>query len=160
MRPQSARLGLKTQCALCALATLFTQATPGAEMYKTVDANGVTSYSDHPLSSASKRISVQVTEGNQQEAARISKEQAIIAADATAQAQQSQRQAEDQKKKAAQEAQQKQRCESARARYAMFAAGGRIFKSDTQGNRVYYSDSEIDEQRALSKAAMDSACGT
>jgi len=147
--------------ALCVLGALKAVAVLGADMYKTVDAtNGVVTYSDHPLSPASQRISVQITEPNQQEAARLSKEQAVNAADATAQAQQSQREAEDLKKKAVQAAQQKQRCEAARNRYAVFADGGRIFKSDGQGNRVYYSDTEIEEQRALSKAAMDSACGT
>ena len=145
---------------LCVLAALGSDALLAADMYRTVDANGVVSYSDHPLSSASQRISVEVREPNRQEAARLSKEQAIVAADATAEAQQAQREADDQKKKAAQEAQQKQRCDAARNRYAVFAAGGRIFKSDAQGNRVYYSDSEIEEQRAISKAAMDSACGT
>jgi hypothetical protein len=42
----------------------------------------------------------------------------------------------------------------------MFAAGGRIFRTDEQGNRVYYSDQEIDQQRAATKAAMDSACSS
>jgi len=128
------------------------------EVYKTVDPQGGVAYSDHPLSSVSQRISVQVTAPNPEEAARLAKEQAMLTADAAQQAQQAQHEAAEQKKKAAQEAAQKQRCDAARNRYAMFSLGGRIFKSDEQGNLVFYSDQEIDEQRAASKAAMDSAC--
>jgi len=158
MGPRSGQARLIAQSLFLAALALLAQHAPGAEMYKTVDANGGVVYSDHPLSAASQRISVQVTEPNQQEASRLSKEQAVLAADAAAEAQQSQHEADEQRKKAAQQAQQKQRCEAARNRYAVFAAGGRIFKSDAQGNRVYYSDAEIEEQRALSRAAMDSAC--
>jgi hypothetical protein len=128
------------------------------DLYKTVDAQGHVVYSDRPLSSASQRISVQVAAPNPDEAARLTKEQAMLNADAAQQAQQARRDADEQTKKAAQDATQKRRCESARDRYAVFAAGGRIFKSDEQGNRVYYSDQEIEEQRQAAKAIMDSTC--
>jgi hypothetical protein len=128
------------------------------DMYRTVDAQGAVVYSDHPLSSASQRISVQVTAPNQEEATRLAKEQALANADSAQQAQQAQHEAAEQQKKAAQDTALKQRCDAARNRYAVFSAGGRIFKTDEQGNRVYYSDLEIDSQRAVSKAAMDSAC--
>jgi hypothetical protein len=128
------------------------------DMYKTVDPQGHVIYSDHPLSSASQRISVQVTAPNPEEAARIAKEQATLNADAAQEAQQAKRDADEQAKKAAHDAAQKRRCDSARNRYAVFAAGGRIFKSDEQGNRVYYSDQEIEEQRQAAKAIMDSTC--
>jgi hypothetical protein len=128
------------------------------DMYRTVDAQGVVVYSDHPLSSTSQRISVQVTAPNQEEARRLAKEQALANADSVQQAQQARHEAAEQQKKAAQDAAQKQRCDAARNRYAVFSAGGRIFKTDEQGNRVYYSDQDIDAQRSVSKAAMDSAC--
>jgi hypothetical protein len=128
------------------------------DVYKTVDAQGAVVFSDHPLSSASKLVSVQVTAPNQENAARLTKEQALQNADAAQQAQQLQRDSQELQKKAAQEATQKQRCDAARNRYAVFSSGGRIFKGDDQGNRVYYSDQEIDQQRAITKAAMDSAC--
>jgi hypothetical protein len=128
------------------------------DLYKTVDPQGHIVYSDRPLSSASQRISVQVTAPNPEEAARMSKEQAMLNADAAQQAQQARHDADEQNKKAAQDATQKRRCDSARDRYAVFAAGGRIFKSDEQGNRVYYSDQEIEEQRQAAKAIMDTTC--
>jgi hypothetical protein len=128
------------------------------EMYKTVDPKGGVVYSDHPLSPASQRINIQVIQGNSAEASRLTKEQALINADAAQNAQQAQRDADAQHKRAAQDSAQRQRCDVARNRYAVFAAGGRLFRSDAQGNRVYYSDQEIDEQRAAAKAAMDSFC--
>jgi hypothetical protein len=127
-------------------------------MYRTVDAQGQITYSDRPLSSASQRVSVDVTGPNAAEAARLSKEQAAQSAADQQRIQQSQHDAEEAKKAAAHDAAQQQRCNAARSRYAGFAAGGRLFKTDADGNRVYLSDQEIDEQVALSKAAMDSAC--
>jgi hypothetical protein len=134
------------------------QRVAAGEVYKTVDAQGNVTYSDHPLSSASQPLALQVPAANAQEAARLNKEQALQAADSAQEARQAQQQAAEQQKKAAQDAAQKQRCDAARNRYAVFAAGGRLFKTDEQGNRVYYSDDEIEAERAASKAAMDSAC--
>jgi hypothetical protein len=130
----------------------------GGEIYKTVDAQGHIIYSDHPISSTSQPLALQVTTANPQEAARLSREQALQTADAAQSAQQAQKDTAEQQKKAATDAAQKQRCDAARTRYAVFAAGGRIFKSDDQGNRAYYSDEQIAAEAATAKAAMDSAC--
>jgi hypothetical protein len=127
-------------------------------MYRTVDAQGQVTYSDRPLSSSSRRISVDVTGPNASEAARLSKEQAAQSAADQQLIQQSQHDAEEAKKAAAHDAAQQQRCNAARGRYATYAAGGRLFKADADGNRVYLSDEEIDQQRILAKAAVDSAC--
>jgi len=128
------------------------------DMYKTVDAEGHITYSDRPLSPASQRISVDVAGPNPTEAARLNREQsARVAADAERR-QREQQEATEQKEKAAQDAAQQQRCAAARQRYAYFTNGGRLMHTDADGNRAYYSDQEIEEQRTLSKAAMDSAC--
>jgi hypothetical protein len=132
---------------------------PADNMYKTVDAEGHVAYSDRPLSPASQRISVDVTGPNAQEAARLNRDQAAQAAADEQRLKQSRQDAEDQQKKASEDASRQQRCNVARSRYAFFAAGGRLFHADADGNRVYYSDQEIDEQRALTKATMDSVCG-
>jgi hypothetical protein len=146
------------QLAAAVAMVIVSQSSVADDLYKTVDAQGHIVYSDRPLSSASQRISVQVTAPNPEEAARLNKEQAMLNADAAQQAQQARRDADEQTRKAAQDATQKRRCDSARDRYAVFAAGGRIFKSDEQGNRVYYSDQEIEEQRQAAEAIMDSMC--
>jgi len=129
------------------------------DVYKTVDAQGHVTYSDHAISPASRKVTVDVVQGNPEEAARLAKERAVINASAAQEAKQVQQQAVDQVKQQAAEASQRQRCDAARNRYAMFAAGGRIFKTDDQGNRVFYSDAEIDAERISTKAAMDNACG-
>jgi len=131
---------------------------PADELYKTVDANGQVSYSDHPLSQASQRISIEVRPANATEAARLSRQQNATEAQLEQRALDAQQDANEQARKSAQLAQQQQRCNAARSRYATFAAGGRLFKLDDQGNRVYYSDEEIEQQRAQTKAAMDAAC--
>jgi hypothetical protein len=128
------------------------------DMYKTVDAQGQVTYSDRPLSPASQRISVDVSAPDPLEASRLTREQVARTTADAERSKQEQQQAEEEKQNAAQEAVQRQRCATARQRYALFAAGGRLVHADPDGNRVYYSDQEIDEQRALSKAAMDNAC--
>lgn len=144
------------------LLTVATSLLPGAswtdDMYKTVDAQGHVSYSDRPLSPASQRMSVDVSAPDPIEASRLSREQAARATADAERSRQEQQQAEEQRQSAAQQAAQQQRCAAARQRYALFAAGGRLIHTDADGNRVYYSDQEIDEQRMQSKAAMDSAC--
>jgi hypothetical protein len=129
-------------------------------MYRTVDAQGQITYSDRPLSPSSQRISVDVTAPNASEAVRLSKVQAAESAADQERMQKSQHDAEEAKKAAARDAAQQQRCTAARGRYASYAAGGRLFRTDADGNRVYLSDEDIDEQRTLAKAAMDSACGS
>ncbi len=138
---------------------LFAAQDPvAAEVYKTVDAKGEVVYSDHPLSQASQRISVKVSTPDPEELTRLAKQQAMLSAEAHEQAQQDRQQAaEQQKEQVDQRAQQQQRCDAARERYAEFS-GGRVYKLDENGNQIFYSDQEIDQQRAASKAAMESAC--
>jgi len=138
------------------MAVLASQLLMADDLYKTIDDQGHVVYSDHPVSSASQKIFLHVAPADPAEAVRLAKEQAIDAVDAV---QQTHDQLTEQKKKAIQEAAQQRRCEAARNRYFLFRDGGRIYKRDEQGNRVFYSDQEIDAQRVATKAAMDSACG-
>jgi hypothetical protein len=128
------------------------------DVYKTVDAQGRVTYSDHALSPESKKVTVDVIQGNPQDAARLAKARAAASADAAQRAKADQQQAVEQQKQQAQQQQQQQRCQAARDGYATYAAGGRIFHVDEQGNRAYYSDEEIDSLRISAKAAMDAAC--
>lgn len=143
---------------LCSLLLIAAFPAVADDMYKTVDAQGHVSYSDRPLSPTSQRISVEVTSGDPVEAARIKREQVSNTAAAEHAVEQSREDARDQARKEQQAAQQRQRCAAARSRYEMFAAGGRIFHLDDQGNRVYYSDQEIEQQRSETKAGMEQAC--
>jgi len=128
------------------------------EIYKTVDAQGHVSYSDHALSPQSKKVTIDVIEGDPAEAARLAKQQAQENADAVEHAKLSQQRAAEQQSQEAQRQSQQRKCEQARNRFATFAAGGRIVKFDEQGNREFYSDDEIEAQLNSAKAAVDSAC--
>jgi hypothetical protein len=128
------------------------------DVYKTVDADGHVTYSDHALSTNSKKITVDVVEGDPREAARLSKAMAAENAEAAQRAKAAQQQAAAQLQQESQQQHQQAACRAARARYATFAAGGRLFHMDDQGNRVYYSDAEIDAQRDSARQAMDAAC--
>ena len=125
------------------------------DVYKTVDAQGNVVYSDHAIAPTSRKMDVDVIQGNAEDAARLAKQRALTNADEAQQSKLAQQQAAQQQQ---QEAQQKRKCEAARNRYGAFAAGGRIFRTDAQGNRVYYSDAEIERQRTVTKADMDAAC--
>jgi hypothetical protein len=128
------------------------------DVYRTVDAQGHVTYSDKPLTSTSKKVAVDVIAANPQEAARLAKERALVNADAAQQSKLAAQQASEQQQQQSQDAAQRRRCDAARARYSLFAAGGRIFKMDDQGNRAFYSDEEIEAQKTASKAAVDSLC--
>jgi Domain of unknown function (DUF4124) len=128
------------------------------DVYKTVDADGHVTYSDHALSPNSKKITVDIVEGDPREAARLSDAMKAQNAEAAQRAKAAQQQAAEEQKQESQQQHQESACRAARARYRLFAAGGRLFHMDAQGNRVYYSDAEIDAQRDSAKAAMDAAC--
>jgi Domain of unknown function (DUF4124) len=128
------------------------------DIYRTVDSQGHVTYSDHAVSAASRKVTVDVVPANPENAARLAKEQAIIHASEVDREKSAARDAIGQQQQQLEAAAQARRCSAARNRYAAFAAGGRIWKADTQGNRVFYSDQEIEAERASSKAAMDSAC--
>ena len=128
------------------------------EIYRTVDAQGHVSYSDHALSPQSKKVTLDVIEADPAEVARLAKLQAQENADSVEQARRSQQHIAEQQKEEALRQLQQRRCEQARNRFAIFAAGGRIVRYDAQGNREFYSDEEIESQRISAKAAMDSAC--
>jgi predicted anti-sigma-YlaC factor YlaD len=129
-----------------------------SDVYKTVDAQGHVTYSDHALSPESKKVTLDVIQANPQEAARMAKQLAAENADAVQRAKSAREQGDEQQRQKAQQQEQQQRCQAARDRYATFASGGRLFHIDAQGERVYYTDEEIQAQASTAKAAMDSAC--
>ncbi|HEY1723843.1 MAG TPA: DUF4124 domain-containing protein [Steroidobacteraceae bacterium] len=127
------------------------------EVYKSTDAQGHVIYSDHPTSAASQRQSVDVVQPDKDEAARLEKQRALEDADY---AQRSRDEADQQRKQAAQDKQTAERCKAARSRYLSLKDLRRLYRLDDAGNRVYYSDAELDAMRVSSKQTMDQACGT
>jgi len=138
------------------IAAAFSPA-PADEIYKSVDAQGHVVYSDRPISATAKKTDVTVQEANPAEAARLAKERELLKAE------------DDQRKKAQfiadrtkaqQEQLKKTKCQNARDRYNSMKETHRMFKTDADGNRVYYTDTEVDMLREEARQAMNTACGT
>ena len=145
---------------LSALLTLFISSPSfSSELYKTIDGSGHTVYSDHPVSSGSQKIAVQVPKPDPDDAARLAREQALTAADVKRQARQHALDEKNKTEQAASQQQQNQRCIAARNRHQLFADGGLIYKRDEQGNRSYYSNEEIEALRAETNTTMERYCG-
>ena len=128
-----------------------------AQLYKYVDKDGKTVYSDQPPTNVdSKQLNVQSGVTSAPAAAPKS------AVEQDKQLQKGRDEARDRAKKsenAAKEAEAKeQACANARAAYKIYADGGRILKSDDKGERVFLGDEEIDAERERSKRLMDEAC--
>jgi hypothetical protein len=151
------QIGLACACLMCTLAYIaLTPRSYGDEVYKTVDASGHVVYSDHPISSATQKVDLQVTQPDAAEAARLAKQHALEDADF---AQRSKQEAADASKQAAQAKQDEARCTAARTRYNFLMQVNRLYRVDADGNRAYYSDQEGDAMRATAKQTMDQACG-
>jgi hypothetical protein len=156
MKRQS-HLHLARACLICAVAGIALSARGyGDEVYKTVDASGHVVYSDHPISSATQKVDVQVTQPDAAEAARLGKQRALEDAEFT---QRSKQEAADASKQAAQAKQDEVRCTAARTRYNFLMQVNRLYRVDADGNRAYYSDQEGDAMRTTAKQTMDQACG-
>lgn len=132
----------------CALAPLAS-----AELYKYVDKDGKTVYSDQPpVNTDSKQLHVAPSAGagpkSYVERDKELDKQRKEAADKEKKSEQSAAQA-----KAAEE-----RCTQAQANYKSYEEGGRLLKYNEKGEREYMTDEEIESARAKSKQQMDEAC--
>ena len=127
-----------------------------AELYKYVDKNGKTVYSDTPPADVdAKRLSAPpppAASGNGKTYVEREKE-AQKAHDKSG---------EDAKKTAEKEKaeqQKKLRCEQAKSNLQIYTDGGRILKNNDKGERDYMSDEEIEAERAKTQKIVDEACG-
>jgi hypothetical protein len=127
------------------------------EIYKSVDAEGHVVYSDRASSKNAAKSTLHVDEGDPAEAARLAKQQKLLD---TAAAQRVKQDAADASSKAAEDERRQKACEKARSNYARLQNTWRLYKSDADGNRVYYSDEEIDAMREQAQRAMSTACGS
>ncbi|MGZ5035383.1 MAG: DUF4124 domain-containing protein [Usitatibacter sp.] len=127
-----------------------------AQMYKYVDKNGKTVYTDQPPPDADTHRLNTGSGASQPSAA----EKSAVERDKELQkgrdkAKESAKKSED----AAKQAQAKeQACANARNTYQIYADGGRIQKLDEKGERVFLGDEEIEKERERSKRDMDEAC--
>jgi Domain of unknown function (DUF4124) len=159
MPQQHLNLKSPRQGAALVLLMLCVSAPPGTaqEVYKSVDADGHVTYSDRGTTKNAPKTSLKVEEGDPAEAARLAKEQQLLKAE---DAQRTRQDAEDAKNKAAEDRQRESACKNARNSYNRIKDTNRLFKTDADGNRVYFSDEEVDAMRLQAQRAMTAACGS
>ena len=147
--------------ALCAslLLSLLVPATGRTqEIYKSVDAEGHVTFSDRAASKGAPKTSIHVEPPDAANAARLAKEQQLLAAEDQ---QRKAQQAVDDKSKAQQETKARQRqlrCQNAKDHYYALKDATRLFTRDAEGNRIYYSDEQSDKKRDEAKRTMEAAC--
>ena len=131
-----------------------------AELYKYVDKDGKTVYSDQPpVNIDSKQMNIQSGASTNTPAPAAGPKTAI---DRDKDLQKGRDDARERAKKSDESAKQAQAavqaCSQAKAAYQTYADGGRIHKYNDKGEREYLGDQEIEVERERSKREMDEAC--
>jgi hypothetical protein len=140
---------------ILAIAMALVPVADAQQLYKYVDKNGKTVYSDQPPADVdSKQISV--SGGNapsapQKSAVERDKELDKARKDLADKGRKSGDEAEKQ-------AQAAERCAGLRQNYQMYADGGRISKINEKGERDMMTDAEIESARERTRREMDEAC--
>lgn len=136
----------------------------GAQLYKYIDKDGKTVYTDQPPANAtSKAINVPPPPPAPAAAgSKVGTPGNKTAVQQDKELQKGRELAKDQQKKqdeAAQKAQlAEQRCTQARTAFQQFSEGGRIVKYSEKGERVYLGDEEISSGREKARQEMEEAC--
>jgi len=135
-----------------ALVLAFAQAA-SAQLYKYVDKDGKTVYSDQPPANAdSKQINVQTGTSTTTQAPKSAVERDKEAQKARDEA--AKKSADAAKASALRDAQ----CEAARQNLAQYANGGRMQRTLPNGDREFLSDEEIDSGREKAQKQVDDVC--
>jgi hypothetical protein len=133
-------------CALIPLAS--------ADLYKYVDKNGKTVYSDQPPPDAdAKRISPPPAPASGGGKSYVERDKANQKA--RDKAQEGAKKSADEEKVAKAK---KERCEQARNNLQIYTDGGPILKRNDKGEREYMSDAEIESERGRMQKMVDEAC--
>ena len=145
-----------------------------AQVYKCLDANGVTVYRQDPCPPSMKRESMSkpgiapapAAAAPAEAAAKSGKGDAKKGPMTPAEQEQAFRQRQQNAAKAAKEADEKanqakikeQNCNNARQRLATYSIGGRISKVDANGERYYVDDAEIAAGKTQAEADIAAMC--
>ena len=146
---------MKTSILVCAL-VLALPAT-AQQLYKYVDKDGRTVYSDQPPPNvASKAIGAPPPPPSTAPAA------AKSAVERDKELEKSRKEAREKVEKADKAAkaneERERACTQAKASYQTFAEGGRVYKVDEKGERVYMDDADLAAEKEKARTAMDEAC--
>jgi type II secretory pathway component HofQ len=145
---------------ILALALAFAPVA-NAQLYKYVDKDGKTVYSDQPpLNVDSKQINVQSGKSTATQVPSGAGNKSYVERDkeqgkSREEAREKEKKSEDAVKKADAD---EQRCIQAKSAYQTYANGGRIHKFDDKGERVYLGDAEIEAEQVRTRREMDEAC--
>jgi molecular chaperone GrpE (heat shock protein) len=128
-----------------------------AQLYKYVDKDGKTVYSDQPPpNTASKQVNVQ---SGPAAAPAAGPKSAVEKDKDLEKSRKEAREKQDKQAKAAQKDQEaEQRCAQARTAFQSYSDGGRLYKYNDKGERVFMDDAEIEAARERSRKDMDEAC--
>lgn len=131
-----------------------------AQLYKYVDKDGKTVYSDQPPANVdSKQLNVRSGTSSATPSAPDAPKSYV---DRDKDLQKGRDEARDKAKKADEAVKQAQAkddaCTQAKGAYQGYADGGRMHKYNDKGERVYLGDEELETERARSKREMDEAC--
>jgi hypothetical protein len=157
---------------LALMSSTWLIATPAAaQTYKWTDAEGKVHYSDQPPpANAKEQVTVKPRKQSAaapttapaptEKGAPAAKAKTYVEQEADfkkRQVEAAEREAAE-KKKVAEAAEKKQNCEQARAQLRSLQAGGRVTRTNAQGEREYMSDAQIGQEIERSKKAVDSWC--
>lgn len=127
------------------------------EIYRWKDDNGTWHYSDQPHPGAELvRRATNATEDASPVVAPAPTPAALTSDDASSLPVSREVASEVRQEAASAKAEQ---CKKAQDAYQKAVQARRIYKTDEKGNRVYFSDAEIDAARLQARAARDLACG-
>lgn len=129
-----------------------------AQLYKYIDKDGKTVYSDQPpVNIDTKQLNIQ--SGASTPTVNAAPKSAV---ERDKELQKGRDEARDRAKKTEEAAKQAdakaQACTSAKAAHQLYVDGGRITKYDDKGEKVYLGDQEIEAERARTQREMDEAC--
>lgn len=132
----------------CALAPLAT-----AQLYKYVDKDGKTVYTDQPPANADAKPIGRISDAPSPAKSYVERDKEL---------QKGRDKLREEGKKAEQEgrlAQQRdERCKQAAASNRMYEEGGRFTKYNDKGERVYLGDEELEAERVRTRREMEDAC--
>jgi hypothetical protein len=127
-----------------------------AQMYKYVDKNGKTVYTDQPPPDADpKAMHVPSSSGGNPTAPKTAVQQDKELQKGRDKTVEASKKADETATRAKAE---EERCNSAKAAYAQYQLGGRITKLNDKGEKIFLGDDEIDAAREKSRQQVEQYC--
>lgn len=134
------------------LTLILMPALASAQIYRWTDAEGRVHFGQRPPAGAEQiEVRPQVVERDDQTREREARSERFF--DARRQEQQAAREHASQTRAA-----REQECQSLRSQLSQLQLGGRFFRNDAAGERVYYSDSELEAARQRLAARISQVC--